>query len=77
MVGLTADQIGDSRLGTAVDSRVDALIGFARELVDSRGLVTNIDVQVSRSAKSRGRAARPGESLPLELRPLMGSIEEN
>ena len=50
MVGLTADQIRDSRLGTAVDPKADALIRFARALVDSRGLVTDHDVAVVRGA---------------------------
>jgi hypothetical protein len=45
MVGLTADQIRDSRHGNAVDPKVDALIRFARKLVDSRGQVSNEDVQ--------------------------------
>jgi uncharacterized peroxidase-related enzyme len=50
MVGLTADQIRDSRLGTAVDPKTDALIGFARKLVDARGLVTDRDVADIREA---------------------------
>jgi uncharacterized peroxidase-related enzyme len=50
MVGLTADQIRDSRLGTAVDRKTDALIRFARKLVDARGLVTDGDVQDIREA---------------------------
>ena len=50
MVGLTADQIRDSRLGTAVDPKTDALIHFARALVDSRGLVTDHDVAAVREA---------------------------
>jgi uncharacterized peroxidase-related enzyme len=50
MVGLTADQIRDSRLGTAVDPKADALIGFARKLVDSRGVVTDRDVAAVREA---------------------------
>jgi uncharacterized peroxidase-related enzyme len=37
MVGLTVDQIRDSRQGNAVDPKVDALIRFARKLVDARG----------------------------------------
>jgi uncharacterized peroxidase-related enzyme len=49
-VGLTADQIRDSRLGTAVDSRVDALIRFARKLVDARGRVTDRDLEAVRAA---------------------------
>src|ERR1700730_12369465 len=31
MVGLTAEQIHDSRVGTAIDSKTDALIRFARK----------------------------------------------
>jgi alkylhydroperoxidase family enzyme len=50
MVGLTADQIRDSRLGTAVDPKAEALIRFARKLVDSRGLVTDHDVAAIREA---------------------------
>jgi uncharacterized peroxidase-related enzyme len=49
-IGLTADQIRDSRLGTAVDPRTDALIRFARKLVDSRGQVSDADVQDVRDA---------------------------
>src|SRR4051795_11111471 len=36
MVGLTADQIRDSRLGAAVDPRADALIRFALKVVHAR-----------------------------------------
>jgi uncharacterized peroxidase-related enzyme len=50
MVGLTPDQVRDSRLGTAVDSKTDALIRFARRLVDARGRVTNQDVAAVRGA---------------------------
>jgi uncharacterized peroxidase-related enzyme len=49
-VGLTAEQIRDSRLGTAVDSRTDALIRFARKLVDVRGRVTDRDLDAVRAA---------------------------
>ena len=38
MVGLTADQIRDSRLGIAVDPKADTLIRFARKVVDTRGV---------------------------------------
>ena len=50
MVGLTADQIRDSRLGTAVDSKTDALIRFARAVVDARGRVTDADLDDVRAA---------------------------
>jgi uncharacterized peroxidase-related enzyme len=49
-VGLTAEQIRDSRLGTAVDSRADALIRFARQVVRTRGRVTDRDVEAVRRA---------------------------
>jgi uncharacterized peroxidase-related enzyme len=44
MVGLTADQIRDSRQGTAVDPKTHALIRFARKLVEARGQITDRDV---------------------------------
>ncbi len=50
MVGLTAEQIRDSRQGTAVDSKTDALIRFARTLVETRGSVTEADVEEVRAA---------------------------
>src|SRR5262245_24483206 len=49
-VGLTIDQIRDSRLGTAVDSRADALIRFARKVVEARGKVTDRDIKKIRAA---------------------------
>jgi AhpD family alkylhydroperoxidase len=50
MVGLSPDQIRDSRLGTAVDSKTGALIRFARKLVESRGRATDADVAAVRNA---------------------------
>jgi uncharacterized peroxidase-related enzyme len=50
MVGLTADQIRDSRLGTAVDSKTDALIRFARQVVETRGAVSDGDISAVREA---------------------------
>lgn len=50
MTGLTADQIRDSRLGTAVDPKVDALIRFARRVVETRGRVSGADLQMVREA---------------------------
>ena len=41
MVGLTAEQVRDSRLGTAVDPKADALIRFALEVVRTRGRVSD------------------------------------
>jgi uncharacterized peroxidase-related enzyme len=50
MVGLSPDQIHDSRLGTAVDSKTDALIRFASKLVESRGRATDSDIAAVRNA---------------------------
>jgi uncharacterized peroxidase-related enzyme len=49
-VGLTAEQIRDSQLGTAVDSRAEALIRFALRLVKTRGCVTDRDIADVRGA---------------------------
>ena len=50
MVGLTADQVRDSRLGTAVDPRADALIRFALRVLDARGGVADADLEEVRRA---------------------------
>lgn len=50
MVGLTPDQILDSRRGTAVDPKADAVIRFARKIVDERGHVSDADVADVRAA---------------------------
>ena len=50
MVGLTAEQIRDSRLGTAVDPRADALIRFALEVVQTRGRVSDAALAEVREA---------------------------
>ena len=50
MVGLTAEQISDSRLGTAVDPKADALIRFALKVVDARGRVGDGDLDEVRRA---------------------------
>lgn len=50
MVGLTPDQIRDSRRGTAIDPKADAIVRFARRLVDDRGRVSNDDVSEVREA---------------------------
>src|SRR4051794_29115516 len=50
MVGLTVDQIRDSRLGSAVDPKVDALIRFALKVVDARGRVDDTDLEEVRRA---------------------------
>ena len=50
MSGLTADQIRDSRQGTAVDPKTDALVRFARKIVDAKGRVSGTDLQAVREA---------------------------
>jgi uncharacterized peroxidase-related enzyme len=50
MVGLTADQIRDSRLGAAVNPKADALIRFALKVVDTRGRVSDGDLDEVRGA---------------------------
>lgn len=50
MVGLTADQIRDSRRGEAVDTRADALIHFALQVLANRGAVSDADLQAVRDA---------------------------
>jgi uncharacterized peroxidase-related enzyme len=50
MVGLTTEQIRDSRLGTAVDPRADALIRFALEVVQTRGRVSDATLAEVREA---------------------------
>src|SRR5262249_15448509 len=50
MVGLTAEQIRDSRLGTAVDPKADALIRFALKVVDTGGRVGDGDFDQVRRA---------------------------
>jgi uncharacterized peroxidase-related enzyme len=50
MIGLTADQIRDSRLGNAIDPKTDALIRFSRKVVETRGRVSNEDLDAVRAA---------------------------
>jgi uncharacterized peroxidase-related enzyme len=50
MVGLTAEQIRDSRLGTAVDPKTDTLIRFALKVVETRGRVSDADLDDVRDA---------------------------
>lgn len=49
-VGLTADQVRDSRQATAVDAKSAALLGFARKVVDAHGRVTDADLAAVRAA---------------------------
>lgn len=50
MVGLTAEQIRDSRLGTAIDAKTTAALTLARRIVDTRGELLDADVAAARSA---------------------------
>jgi uncharacterized peroxidase-related enzyme len=50
MVGLTDDQIRDSRLGTAVDPKADALVRFALTVANARGRVNDSDIDDVRAA---------------------------
>jgi uncharacterized peroxidase-related enzyme len=49
MVGLTADQILDSRRGSSAEPKTDALLRFVRQLVDKRGLVSDADLAAVRN----------------------------
>ena len=50
MAGLTVDQILASRKGTAADGKTDALLHFSRKLVETRGRVSDGDVDAVREA---------------------------
>jgi uncharacterized peroxidase-related enzyme len=50
IVGLSGDQILDSRRGTSVDPKTDAIIQFARQVVDQRGLVSDANIDQVRAA---------------------------
>ncbi|EAQ80631.1 carboxymuconolactone decarboxylase family protein [Blastopirellula marina] len=50
MVGLTSEQIVDSRNGGSIDPGTDSLIRFARQIVETRGRVSDADVQAVRDA---------------------------
>lgn len=50
MVGLTVDQILDSRRGTSVESKSAALVQFARHVLAKQGLVTDADLADARIA---------------------------
>lgn len=50
LVGLTADQILDSRRGTSVDSNSAAIVQFAGQVLTKQGRVTDADLTSARSA---------------------------
>jgi uncharacterized peroxidase-related enzyme len=56
MVGLSVDQILDSRRGTSVDPKTDAIIQFARLVVDERGHVSDARIAQARAAGLDDRA---------------------
>ena len=50
MAGLSVEQIRDSRHGTAVDPKTDALLHFTRKVLASKGRVSGPDLQAVRDA---------------------------
>ena len=50
MVGLSAEQIYDSRVGTAVDSRTNAILMLAHAIVNERGNLDDAQFQAARNA---------------------------
>ncbi len=50
MVGLTADEIRDSRKGTSTDSKSDVLVRFAQKVLETKGRVSDADLQSVREA---------------------------
>ena len=50
MVGLTAEQILEGRRGSSAEPTTDAVLRFARQLVDKRGKVSDADLAAVRSA---------------------------
>ena len=50
MLGLTSDQIRDSRLGTAIDSKTDTLLRFAHKVLETHGKLDGSDLQEVRDA---------------------------
>lgn len=50
MVGLTAEQILDSRRGNAIEAKSDAVLKFSRKVLETKGHVSNEDVAAVREA---------------------------
>lgn len=50
MVGLTPEQIQDSRVGHAIDPQTGALLNFARKVVNQKGRINDADVEAVRKA---------------------------
>ena len=55
-VGLSEEQVLDSRRGSSPDSKVDAVLRFAREVVEKRGWVDDDSISRLRSAGYRDGA---------------------
>ena len=49
-VGLSEDQLRDARTGTSPDRKTDAVLRFARRIVETQGFVTDEDIDDIRSA---------------------------
>ena len=54
-VGLSEEQVLDGRRGSSPDSKVDAAVGFAREIVEKRGWVDDDSLSRLRSVGYRDR----------------------
>ena len=50
MVGLSADEIRDARMSSATDAKTDAILKFAKQIVEVRGNVSDADVAAVRDA---------------------------
>lgn len=50
MVGLTPDQILDSRVGQAVDPQTSVLLNFAKRVVSQKGQINDADIEAVRKA---------------------------
>src|SRR5262249_22502815 len=64
-VGLTAEQVQDSRRGTAVDAKAEALIRFALDVLETRGKVS--DATLAENSPNLARQETPDLGLPGEL----------
>ena len=49
-IGLTEDEVRDARTGTSPDRRTEAVLQFARRIVEERGRVSNDDIREVRNA---------------------------
>ena len=50
MVGLTSEQILDSRVGRAIDAQTGALLNFAKIVVRQKGRINDADIETMRNA---------------------------